>query len=41
MPVEIDPEGAEAKIRNGLLTLVLPEKQSVDNGRKLEIKTEE
>ena len=41
MPVEIDPEGAEAKIKNGLLSLVLPEKQSVDNGRKLEIKAEE
>jgi len=41
MPVEVDPEGSEAKIRNGVLSLVLPEKQSVEEGRKLEIKEEE
>lgn len=41
MPVEVDPEVAEAKIRNGLLSLVLPEKQKVEDGRKLEIKQEE
>jgi HSP20 family protein len=40
MPVEIDPEAAEAKFKNGLLCLVLPEKQNVENGRKLEIKEE-
>lgn len=41
MPVEVDPEASEAKIRNGLLALVLPEKQKVEDGRKLEIKEEE
>jgi len=41
MPVEVDPEGAEAKIKNGLLSLVLPEKLKVENGRKLEIKEED
>lgn len=41
MPVEIDPQAAEARIKNGLLSLVLPEKQVVDEGRKLEIKEEE
>jgi len=40
MPVEVDPETSEAKIRNGLLALVLPEKQKVEDGRKLEIKEE-
>lgn len=40
MPVEVDPEASEAKIRNGLLSLVLPEKQAVEEGRKLEIKEE-
>ena len=41
MPAEIDPQAAEARIKNGLLSLVLPEKQVVDEGRKLEIKEEE
>lgn len=40
MPVEVDPEASEAKIRNGLLSMVLPEKQNVEEGRKLEIKEE-
>lgn len=41
MPVEIDPETAEAKVKNGVISLVLPEKQAVENGRKLELKEEE
>ena len=41
MPVEVDAEASGAKIRNGLLSLVLPEKQTVEEGRKLEIKEEE
>ena len=41
MPVEIDPAAAEAKTKNGLLCLVLPEKQNIETGRKLEIKDEE
>ncbi len=41
LPVEVDPDGAEARTKNGLLSLILPEKQEVEEGRKLEIKQED
>jgi len=41
MPAEIDPETAEAKVKNGVISLVLQEKQVVESGRKLELKEEE